>query len=93
VAADAVVSAGPKVVAMLGSGALARSHALALRAVRPVSEIRVGIHVEVVWAPENERSAADIDNRSRGSGGDIIVGWRTTGEPDEPADRYLDRMM
>lgn len=59
----------------------------------PVSEIRVGIHVEVVWAPENERSAVDIDNRSRGSGGDIIVGWRTTGEPDEPADRYLDRMM
>jgi uncharacterized OB-fold protein len=59
----------------------------------PVSEIRVGIHVEVVWAPENERSANDIDNRSRGSGGDIIVGWRTTGEPDEPADRYLDRMM
>jgi hypothetical protein len=46
-----------------------------------------------VWAPENERSAVDIDNRSRGSGGDIIVGWRTTGEPDEPADRYLDRMM
>jgi len=59
----------------------------------PVSELRVGIHVEVVWAPENERSATDIDNRSRGSGGDIIVGWRTTGEPDEPADRYLDRMM
>jgi thiomorpholine-carboxylate dehydrogenase len=40
-AADAIVPPGPKVVAMLGSGALARTHALALRAVRPVSEIRV----------------------------------------------------
>ncbi|MCX7230298.1 MAG: ornithine cyclodeaminase family protein [Burkholderiales bacterium] len=41
VAADAIVSPGPKVVAMLGSGALARTHAAALRAVRPISEIRV----------------------------------------------------
>ena len=41
VAADAIVPPGPKVVAMLGSGALARTHAAALRAVRPISEIRV----------------------------------------------------
>jgi len=41
VAADALTLPGPKVVAMLGSGALARSHALALRAVRPISEIRL----------------------------------------------------
>jgi thiomorpholine-carboxylate dehydrogenase len=41
VAADALAPAGPKVVAMLGSGALARSHATALRAVRPVSEVRI----------------------------------------------------
>ncbi len=41
VAADAIVPPGPKVVALLGSGALARTHALALRAVRPISEIRV----------------------------------------------------
>ena len=39
VAADALVSPGPKVVALLGSGALARSHALALRAVREISQI------------------------------------------------------
>jgi hypothetical protein len=59
----------------------------------PVTELRVGMHVECVWQPESERSVAELDNRSRGSGGDIIVGWRPTGEPDEPADRYLDRMM
>jgi ornithine cyclodeaminase len=41
VAADALLPPGPKVVAMLGSGALARTHALALRAVRPVSALRI----------------------------------------------------
>ena len=41
VAADAIVPPGPQVVALLGSGALARTHALALRAVRPITEIRV----------------------------------------------------
>ncbi|HVL34964.1 MAG TPA: ornithine cyclodeaminase family protein [Burkholderiales bacterium] len=41
VGVDALASRGPKTVALLGSGALARSHALALRAVRPVREIRV----------------------------------------------------
>ena len=59
----------------------------------PVSDIRVGMHVEIVWAPPSERNVDDIDNRSRGSGGDAIRGWRPTGEPDEPAELYLDRMM
>ena len=44
VAADALVPHTPQVVAMLGSGVLARSHAQMLRAVREVSEIRV-------WSP------------------------------------------
>jgi ornithine cyclodeaminase len=83
VAADAVVSAGPKVVAMLGSGALARSHALALRAVRPVSEIRV-------WSrdPANvARCAADIGARACASaeeavrGADIICTVTNATEP------------
>jgi len=41
VACDALTSPAPKVLALLGSGALARTHALALRAVRPISEIRI----------------------------------------------------
>ena len=41
VAADCLTSRSPKVVALLGSGVLARTHAAALRAVRPVSEVRV----------------------------------------------------
>ena len=47
----------PKRLAILGSGALARSHALALRAVVPISEIRL-------WSPTRanaERCAIDID--------------------------------
>jgi thiomorpholine-carboxylate dehydrogenase len=41
VGADALTSPGAKVMALLGSGVLARSHALAMRAVRPISEVRV----------------------------------------------------
>lgn len=57
VAVDALVPPGPQVVAMLGSGALARSHAQALRAVREISEIRI-------WSrdPGNvARCASDIN--------------------------------
>ena len=54
VAVDALTERGPKVVAMLGSGALARSHALALRAVREIAEIRV-------WS----RNAENIDSCCR----------------------------
>jgi len=41
VAVDCLTSGSAKVVALLGSGVLARTHAAALRAVRPVSEVRV----------------------------------------------------
>lgn len=40
-AADALAPRAASVVALLGSGALARTHAAALRAVRPVREIRI----------------------------------------------------
>lgn len=56
VAVDCLTSRSPKVVALLGSGVLARTHAAALRAVRPVSELRV-------WSrrPENvAQCAADV---------------------------------
>ncbi|MEI7447231.1 MAG: ornithine cyclodeaminase family protein [Burkholderiales bacterium] len=70
VAVDAIAPAGPKVVAMLGSGALARSHALALRAVRPVTEIRV-------WSrdPANvARCAADVGAVACASAEDAVRG-------------------
>jgi thiomorpholine-carboxylate dehydrogenase len=70
VAADALTPAGPKVVAMLGSGALARSHAQALRAVRPITEIRV-------WSrdPANvARCARDIDARACATAHEAVAG-------------------
>jgi thiomorpholine-carboxylate dehydrogenase len=83
VAADALTPPGGKVVAMLGSGALARSHALALRAVRPVSEVRI-------WSrnPENvARCAADVGGVSCASaeqavgGADIVCTVTNATEP------------
>src|SRR5512134_11029 len=83
VGADALTPPGPKIVAMLGSGALARSHALALRAVRPVSEIRV-------WSrdPANvARCAADIGGVACASaeqavrGADIVCTVTNASEP------------
>jgi len=56
IACDALTSPAPKVLALLGSGALARTHAMALRAVRPISEIRI-------WSRDAgnvQRCAADI---------------------------------
>jgi thiomorpholine-carboxylate dehydrogenase len=56
VAVDCLTPRSPKIVALLGSGVLARTHAAALRAVRPVSEVRV-------WSrnPDNvAKCAADV---------------------------------
>lgn len=70
VAADCLTSPGPKVVALLGSGTLARTHAAALRAVRPVSEIRV-------WSrnPANvERCSSEIGGRGFRTAQDAVRG-------------------
>jgi uncharacterized OB-fold protein len=59
----------------------------------PASEVRVGMHVEIEWAPEGERDVEDIGNRGYGATGGAVHGWRPTGEPDEPAENYIERMM
>ncbi len=83
VAADALAPPGPKVVAMLGSGALARSHATALRSVRPVTEIRI-------WSrdPANvARCAAEVGGVACASaeeavrGADIVCTVTNASEP------------
>jgi ornithine cyclodeaminase len=63
VAAQALLPPGPKVVAMLGSGALARSHALALRAVLPVAELRI-------WS----RDPANVARCAQDTGGKAFAG-------------------
>lgn len=83
VAVDAIAPPGPKVVAMLGSGALARSHALALRAVRPVTELRI-------WSrdPANvARCAAEVGGVACASaeaavrGADVVCTVTNASEP------------
>lgn len=83
VGVDVLTPPGPKVVAMLGSGALARTHALALRAVRPVSEIRI-------WSrdPANvARCAEEVGGRKSASaeeavrGADIVCTVTSASEP------------
>ncbi len=83
VACDALTSPAPKVLALLGSGALARTHALALRAVRPISEIRI-------WSRDAgnvRRCAADTGGIACTSaqdavrGADIVCTVTTATEP------------
>jgi uncharacterized OB-fold protein len=51
----------------------------------PLERIRMGMRVEAVWAPEDERSADDL----RGWGfGSAITGFKPTGEPDAPPEIY-----
>lgn len=58
----------------------------------PLDEIRVGMRVEAVWVPEAQRSTAEIGNRSYGSVAGCIAGWRPTGEPDLPAETFIDKV-
>lgn len=59
----------------------------------PVSEVRVGMHVAAEWVPAEERDVSDVGNRGYGAAGEAIRGWRHTGEADEPAENYVERMM
>jgi uncharacterized OB-fold protein len=54
-----------------------------------VDDVRVGMRVEAVWAPPGERNVDEIGNRSFGSVEGAIRGWRPTGEPDLPAEQFL----
>ncbi|WP_238429814.1 Zn-ribbon domain-containing OB-fold protein, partial [Frankia nepalensis] len=59
----------------------------------PNEEVRVGMRVEAVWLPESERNAEEFGNRGWGSTTGAISGWRATGEPDLPVERYIDRVF
>ena len=83
VAVDCLTSRSPKVVALLGSGVLARTHAAALRTVRPLSEIRI-------WSrnPGNvEKCAFEVEGAAKSTaeaavrGADIVCTVTTAREP------------
>ena len=70
VAADCFCRPGPQVLALLGSGVLARSHALYLRRVRPIQQIRV-------WSPNPDHARAcaqEIDGQACASAQDAVLG-------------------
>jgi thiomorpholine-carboxylate dehydrogenase len=82
-AADCLAPKDATVVALLGSGTLARTHALALRSVRPISEVRV-------WSRNPEhvaRCAVDVEGIPTSTaeeavrGADIVCTVTTAREP------------
>lgn len=57
----------------------------------PLDQIRTGLRVQAVWAPDEERQG---DPGDRGYGfGNAIRAWRPTGEPDVPADAYAEHVL
>jgi uncharacterized OB-fold protein len=56
-----------------------------------LDEIRMGMRVEAVWTPEEERAEA-ADSRGYGFG-DAIRGWRPTGEPDLSRDAFAEHVL
>lgn len=56
----------------------------------PLEQIRMGLRVEAVWAPEDERGVDD----TRGWGlGSAITGFRATGEPDAGPEVYEEHQL
>jgi hypothetical protein len=59
----------------------------------PVDDVRIGMRMEAVWAPESERNVDEISNRSWGGAENVLRGWRPTGEPDVPAEEFSDKVF
>ncbi len=52
----------------------------------PPSEFRVGMRLQAVWRPPDQRDPGELDNRQNGSWEQVIERWEPTGEPDaDPA--------
>lgn len=57
----------------------------------PLDQIRMGMRVQAVWAPPEERTAAA---GGRGYGfGNAITAWRPTGEPDAPTAEFAEHVL
>lgn len=59
----------------------------------PNDAVRVGMRVEAVWLPPEERDLDVLTNRGWGAVDAAIRGWRPTGEPDLPAEDYIERVF
>ena len=57
-----------------------------------IADVRTGLRVEAVWAPEGERGA--ISTGIRGVGlGEAVKSWRPTGEPDVSRDHLAEHIL
>jgi len=83
VAVDCLTPQSPKVVALLGSGVLARTHADALRSVRPVSEMRVWSRNpdNVAKCAKDVKGVACISAEEATRDADIVCTVTTAREP------------
>jgi uncharacterized OB-fold protein len=57
-----------------------------------IADVRTGLRVEAVWAPEGERGATAVGIRGVGLG-DAVHGWRPTGEPDLPREQLAEHVL
>ena len=56
-----------------------------------LEDVHMGMRVQAVWAPPEERTAAA---GGRGYGfGNAITGWRPTGEPDAPTAEFAEHVL
>lgn len=54
----------------------------------PHDQVHLGLRVEAVWAPKEERNFEGMTNRDGVGGTNCITGWRPTGEPDMDPGEY-----
>jgi len=57
-----------------------------------IGDVRTGLRVAAVWAPEGSRKVP-AGAASRGGLADAITGWRPTGEPDAALDDYTQHIL
>jgi len=57
-----------------------------------IADVRTGLRVDAVWAPEGERGTAVAGGRGVGLG-DAVRGWRPNGEPDVPREQLAEHLL
>ena len=55
--------------------------------------VRVGLRVQAVWKPKDERGWEGMSTRGWGSVAGSIDSFAATGEPDVPRERFLEHVL
>jgi uncharacterized protein len=59
----------------------------------PHEQLRNGLRVKARWKPISERVTEGLSNRGGIGLEGVIFGFEPTGEPDEPAEKYQERLI